>query len=602
VSLEKFAKTNFNTLITRLHDVFSLIDSGQLSIAQGQKIIDDNFATLAAAGTDAYGRISDELKEVVRLNQQFGTDSKAIADFLKGQGSQLLGGFSAVAGGGTPFAELIKQRKEVDEEMAAMMKAGTQEGDTKATDETTKKWRELGKTWDELTKKIKDGSVNAKQELDDLGIQAVASFAAAVKAGVPWAEALKQIAPSLKTLKENYDALGIGIDDVALKILTTQAGIAEANPKLMAAVDGLNTEITTLDNLNSLTPETFAAIERTGARMYGQLKDAAIASGRSQEEANTDALLPIQQYLHEAEDAAKKYGFALDEATQGEIDASKQAGIWKDEQMGLNDIMISGFSAIIEALGGTIPEAWRKMAEAAKTASQDAADAATGAADEASTATQDAAEDSTDAWEKHFGNVKDEIDAQQGEWRRWAAEAARAAQIASGSIDGAVSGALDDVSAQLESTDWSGWARDAAEAAEAAKDAVDTVSFGSSPGGIKEIPLQLALARQAATEFSRHMVAQMTSAKIAATSLAGAAWSPTSVSFSGAQASRYAAAANAPSVVIQAGAFPISTWSAGSEVEMIKKKLTPAVLRAIQDGGSNYAAYQSLNRSLPVRR
>jgi hypothetical protein len=45
------------------------------------------------------------------------------------------------------------------------------------------------------------------------------------------------------------------------------------------------------------------------------------------------------------------------------------------------------------------------------------------------------------------------------------------------------------------------WALMAVEAAKYVKTSIDTVSFGSSPGGIKEIPIQLAKANEAAKEF-----------------------------------------------------------------------------------------------------
>lgn len=349
--------------IGKLHDVFSLVQRHQLSVTQATKIIDKNFGEIAAAGTDSYGRISAKIKELINLNDEFKTKSAAIADFLKGQGGNALSGFAGVAGAATPYAELKKSVTEARKAVADLAADGKQ---------GTEDWKTANAT---LTKALGDlakVSGNAKEELADLGIQAVASFSAAVAAGVPWNEALKQIGPSLQTLKDDYDALGLGIEDVALKTLLTQSTMATANPELMAGIAGLSQEFIALDNLSALTPETFAAMERTGTRMFDRLKTEAEKAGGSA----TDALLPMQDYLHQAEDAAKKYGFAIDEGTQALIDQSKQQGIWKEEGESANDIMIEGFSAIILALGGEIPKAWQHMADEAKKAADKAAKAA----------------------------------------------------------------------------------------------------------------------------------------------------------------------------------------------------------------------------------
>ncbi len=399
--------------MSKLHDVFSLIQNHQLTVAQGTKVLDANFAEIAAAGTDSYGRIGSKLKELIALDDQFKTHSKAVGEFLKTQGSNALSGFAAVANAVTkPILDAQQAANDADTALEGgivgmtdgMQKAGAYTtglvkdildlqakiGDLNKKDTLTDaQKRQLDAYKDKLgtlqyeygklsdTQKAAGDALEAfakdgKQNLDDLGIQAVASFEAATAAGVPWNEALAQAAPQLQNLKKAYEALGIPIEDVALKALLVQSTMATAAPDLMAGVAGLSQEFVALDNLSAVTPENFAAMERTGARMYERLQTEAQKAGGE----SVDALLPMQGFLHQAEDAAKKYGLALDEGTQKMIDLSKEDGIWHDESETANDIMIEGFSAIILAVGGEIPKAWQHMADEAKRAADKAAQAA----------------------------------------------------------------------------------------------------------------------------------------------------------------------------------------------------------------------------------
>jgi hypothetical protein len=69
---------------------------------------------------------------------------------------------------------------------------------------------------------------------------------------------------------------------------------------------------------------------------------------------------------------------------------------------------------------------------------------------------------------------------------------------------------------------WDDWSKYVTAAVNKVGDAVNAVSFGHSPGGIKEIPLKLAEARAAVQPFASTFIAQMASAKAAADSVSGA--------------------------------------------------------------------------------
>jgi hypothetical protein len=274
------------------------------------------------------------------------------------------------------IAEMEGRLKAVDKASAQVVK-GTQAVFTYMT----KPWLDLGKAIDVAAKKTQDaddafrkaaadGSGNLQQlqqafydasneeqalyhrqwdmmeqsqgKLKDLGVQAMATFAAARLAGASWTEALEQTAPAIAMLADSYKALGIDTDDAGLKVLMMQSQILEHNPELVAAVDGLGSSMQGLAQLGLLNVDTFGSMQRTGVEMYTRLQGEVAALGGT----TTDALLPMQGYLHEAEAQAKLLGIPLDENTQMLIDQSKELGIWKQAGESANDKLINGMTLL----------------------------------------------------------------------------------------------------------------------------------------------------------------------------------------------------------------------------------------------------------------
>lgn len=161
---------------------------------------------------------------------------------------------------------------------------------------------------------------------------------------------MQAAAPGLSALKKAFDDLGISTDNAALKALMLQAAIVEKNPELIAGIDGLTASFAALANMGLLNADTFKAMQATGTDMYERLKQKAIESGASQEEAQRIALLSMQQYLHAAMEAAEKLGIPIDENTQALIDQSQQMGIWSDEGQVSIDEIFKGMKELISAI------------------------------------------------------------------------------------------------------------------------------------------------------------------------------------------------------------------------------------------------------------
>lgn len=319
---------NLPQMTQRLHDVFSMIETHQMTIAQGTKTIDDVWQQFAAAGTAADGRLSDSLKEIIALNERFGTQSKAIADYLKQQAGDAIDAFNAIVAGTADAVTGYDALKAAIDASNTAWDAAKANHDQAGMDKANKD--NIAAMADQ-----KQSAEEHKQELADLGVQAVASFAAAVAAGMSVTDAMNQMGPSLDTLIKSYQDLGLDVDDVALKNLLLQRQIQQGSPTLVAAVAGLSKEMIALDNMGLLNVDTFQAMERTGAQMYTRLQDQAQKAGGT----TKDALIPMQDWLHEAADQATKLGIPLDDNTQMLIDQSKELGIWRDKGKSDTQIM-----------------------------------------------------------------------------------------------------------------------------------------------------------------------------------------------------------------------------------------------------------------------
>ncbi len=170
-------------------------------------------------------------------------------------------------------------------------------------------------------------------ELADLGAQAVGAFTLSVGTGHSRVEALSAESAALSALEQEYKDLGLTVDDVALKELFAQNDVLKATGSLQAGIDGVTKQMVGLDNINLETADSFAAQQRTAAAMYTRLQAAVDATAKANgdlSDQTKQALLPMQDYLHQAEIEAEKLGVPLDAITQQMIDQSKEAGIWQE--------------------------------------------------------------------------------------------------------------------------------------------------------------------------------------------------------------------------------------------------------------------------------
>jgi vacuolar-type H+-ATPase subunit H len=327
-----------------------------LQTADAQKILNENFDQFVAASTDGYGRISDELKGIIDLDRQFGTNSEAVARFMQQQASDVAAGLS----------DLLEQPMLTADAAVgqALDDAQKKLDDLKASGTASAK--QLQDAQDAVTKALTDQHAAAerdRQAINDLGEEALLSFNASIAAGDSFTTALQKIAPQLTTVQQAFKDLGIDVDNAAVKGLLLQNTILngpDGKGGVGRAITGLQTMFTAATNMPGvMTPEAFAAQQRTLGSIYTQTQGAAAAAGGT----TIDALAPFQQTLHEMADWAAKNHVELDDNTKQMIDQSRELGIWNadfktDSEKTRDSIanLITSNDALAAALGG-LPDA-----------------------------------------------------------------------------------------------------------------------------------------------------------------------------------------------------------------------------------------------------
>lgn len=332
---------NFARMVGKLRDVMVMFATGTFTAAQAAKVLDDNFRAFVEAGTDASGRLSPSLQEIIRLTKELGLASKEVTAYLKGQAAAAITGFNAVSAGSARWRELGQAVTEAQKRVDELNQVEARGRGADWTAEMTKAQQALT---DALTKQHA-ASQGVGTSLADLGTQALAVFNAAIASGMSYGDALRQIQPGIQSLIASYKDLGLPIDDAAIKVLAMQSEMLKNNPEILSGIDGLTQSFVALSNMGMLNADTFAAMQRTAMDLFGRIQAEVEKSGLTGDDAARAALLPMQAYLHQAAKQAELLGMPLDEATQKLIDQSKAAGVWKDD---VQDPMEQVRDAVIE--------------------------------------------------------------------------------------------------------------------------------------------------------------------------------------------------------------------------------------------------------------
>lgn len=349
------SNVNFDSFLGKLHDVFSFLERGQIDAAHAQDILNDNFGKFADIVV-RLGKVAPQaFADIVRLNAQMGVNSQAILDFVSQQTGKLGASIAALAGPltaiGTKTSAAVADAQAKVDKLAKDGKEGSSE------------WKAAVDDLNLALAQQKQAAIDNADQFARLGTITLASFNAAVAAGLSVYQAMQQIGPSIDALIAAQQQLGIENDNAALSELEHFRQMVAQNETLVAAASALGDTLVALSTIGGLNIDTFKALEDQGVDTFNKL----IAAGFTDKE----ALATIQGYLQNVIEAHEELGFPIDENTQALIDQAREYGLLKkdshDAATQMHDDLMNVVDAInnlARGLGVDVPNAAAQAAAA----------------------------------------------------------------------------------------------------------------------------------------------------------------------------------------------------------------------------------------------
>lgn len=341
---------NIGEFTKMFHDIFSMIETGQMTVAQATTVVDKNFGTFAQNVIDSNEVASGSFVDLIALVHNFGVESKSVMDFLTGQTGKFGQAMSAVLTfAGKPAQDLADKIKAVRDELAQL-------DNKKGSGDFKKKTEELNK----LLAQQATLAAGSRAEAERLGVVMLTTFNAGMANGLSWVQMIQQMGPSIGQLSKMFQDLGITSDNAAVKTLAMYGTMVSENMELFNAVDGLNQALIAMSTIpGAVTQESFQGVNDQLKSMHDKVL--AIVTGMGGTE--LDALMPFIPTLENIIKLHKERGLVIDENTQKLIDQAEAAGLINDEIKSTTDIMALGFAGMIEALGGQVPAALQKIVD-----------------------------------------------------------------------------------------------------------------------------------------------------------------------------------------------------------------------------------------------
>lgn len=270
----------------KVHDLFSAVERGTISLQEAGEAFDSVFGDVAAANISSTTGIANaKLTELVSLAQRFGIESKALREFMLGQATSL----------------------------------GSNLGAGLASTKTTRE---------------KTGQGLASQGAATGISSAIAGdFAQLVGAGMSANEAIKSLLPTIASMREELNAAGYE-GSAAFLALEERARIVtgEITGPLVAGIGSYTGALVNMHNLNMLTQEDFSGItSQIGANILALEEQGVVGPAAIQ------ALQPDLQRIWELQ---QRYGFEVDASTQKLLDQAVQAGAVGDQHRSAADKML----------------------------------------------------------------------------------------------------------------------------------------------------------------------------------------------------------------------------------------------------------------------
>lgn len=331
---------NIGKYTAKLRDTFVLVKQGALTAADGAVVLDKNFGNFANQFLKNGPLISKELVEIVKLTDEMGIKSQAVADFIASQvTSTIVPGLEAFANASKGAVDALAENQKKLADLQSQL--GSASG---ADQERLRK--EIADVTAEIAKQqgvIQATTVTSENAANALSAAVAVAFTEMQKAGIPILEIADKLAPVVDGLAKQFESAGFtgGAAFEKIRNLVTLAADEIAGPAIQAAT-GLGQALSGLSNIGQLNQETFTGLTEQIAATFNSL----ISQGN---DGNT-VLALLQQPLQAVWQLATEFGYAIDDGTRALLEQAQAAGVVGEKQKPLQEQMLDATNKIATAV------------------------------------------------------------------------------------------------------------------------------------------------------------------------------------------------------------------------------------------------------------
>ncbi len=315
---------NFEGLAKKLNTAFMEVKNGVMTTDQASKVLDENFGTFLTKGTSRLGVLNDQLRETIRLDAEFGTNSQAIRDYVGQQGSIAGSSF------GTAFGINNTAQTAVDADRAALAKGGL------SPEEIDKINADL-----KVQQAILDATgIKSQAVASAMGAAVVGAVDAEMRAGKSFSAAVADQSDAIANLQTELQKAGFD-GGAAFGLMVKQSDLLkdEVAGPVLQALDALTTGMVAVGNTGQLNQEEFQGF----ATQVLQGRDALLAMGKD----GKTVELALQDDLQKLWEEQQSYHFELDASTQAMLDQAEANGIVGETHKTVNAQMLDGINKLV---------------------------------------------------------------------------------------------------------------------------------------------------------------------------------------------------------------------------------------------------------------
>jgi hypothetical protein len=330
--------TNLERFTGKLHDVFTLLATDIFSVADAQKILNENFGDIANASVAAGRLASDALLEIIALNQTMNVQAQEIINFVSTQLGNVGNGILAIAGPSTEAINKWHQEVVTTEGALAKMREEGKEGTTE--------WLAAQEKLNQLAAQHGQLVVQNAADLDNLGVVAVATFAAAIRSGVGYVQAIRQIGPGVDAIIRAQEKLGITTENTALKDLIAFRAKVSQNETLVNAAESLDDTLLAVSHTTGLTEDSLRSMGNLGVSMFDKLTAAGFTE--------IQALRMMGPFLQDLIDGHMDLGVPIDDNLARLVNMADQFDILGKDSKDFEEVFSDGIKTLTDAINELI--------------------------------------------------------------------------------------------------------------------------------------------------------------------------------------------------------------------------------------------------------